>query len=265
MKRLLILISLILILAACSGDDNNQGNNSEDGESPRLYDWDHSADYIVFRMDQIPSVETEAYITNSIPICTIWGDGRLVWVNYVSSTAEVLEARLTTEQIRGFIEEVIRFGFYGWEEDIVPPIAENPTLQTITLNLFAEERTVERYGDWPVNAFDRIAEICSNLSSERALFVPTGGWARAYPIEFDNQLPSQEWPRHAPFRMVDLAASDTPIWVEGAWAAELWNYTREISLVQVTELGNAFEVSLEVPEISRSSPPPPVVVTESEN
>lgn len=257
-KRLLVLgILLIALLVACSGDDDNPDNSSNEDTSLRSFDWDHSPDAILLRFDQIPEGETEAYVTNSVPLCTIWGDGHLVWVNFVGSDAEVLEARLTDDQIRDFVEDIIGFGFYSWEDDVIPPLADNVALQSLVLNLFDNPKTVERYGDWPNNSFEQLITQCRGLSSTPALVVPNGGWVRAYPIEFDSQAIWQEWPRNAPVKMVDVAASDTPTWVEGAWAAELWGYTRTISLVQVTEMGDAFEISMQVPGISRTAPPPP--------
>ncbi|NDJ85960.1 MAG: hypothetical protein GYB66_08750 [Chloroflexi bacterium] len=266
--RTLIVVGIITLLtvAACNGDDNANNDNGSDEGQPRLYDWDRSADAILIRIDEVPLSEREAYRINTIPLCSIWGNGRIIWSNNVIDTNEILEGRLSDETIRGFIEDLIGYGFYSWEEDIIPPVDEDLTLQSITVNLYSDPRTVERYGNWPGQSFDEIVTLCHNLAEERAQFVPlSGGWVSAYPIEFDTAYKSQEWPRNAPFTMAELAASETPFWVEGAWAAELWQYTREVSIMQVTERGEAYEVAMQVPGISRSSPPPPPDSGQSDN
>lgn len=248
-------IVLLLALSACRGDDKNDNSPQED-TSLRSFDWDRSPDSILLRFDQIPGGETEAYVTNTIPPCTIWGDGRLVLVNYVAGDAEVLEARLSDTQIRDFVEDVIGYGFYSWEDDLIPASAQSAK-QSIVLNLFSSPKTVESYGGWPNNSFELLLTQCQGLSPDRALVVPDGGWLTAYPITLDPNAIWQEWIRTMPFKIADVAASDTPCWVDGIFSANLWGYTRTISGVQVTERDATFEIALQVPSISRSSPPAP--------
>jgi hypothetical protein len=259
-KRLIFVsvMSLLsfIVLTACSKDNNP--SNVDDSEINRL-DWDRSPDSILLRVDQIATFESEAYTINALPLCTIWGDGRLVMLNYLGNTSEVLEARLSDEQIREVIENMIGFGFYSWEDDIIPAGAEDPTLESVSLNLFDNPKTVERYNDWPTDGFSQILQLCQGSSPTRATVIPNGGWVSASVLNsFDDNGNLLDWPRNAPFTMADLASSDEPRWVEGAWAQEIWNITREISTVQVLENGIAYEIAMEVPDISRTSQPAPV-------
>jgi hypothetical protein len=252
----LLSLLLLVVLTACSKDDNT--GNTDDSEINRL-DWDRSASSILLRVDQIATFESEAYTINALPLCTIWGDGRLVMLNYLGSTSEVLEARLSDEQIREVIENIIGFGFYSWEDDIIPVGTENPTLESISLNLFDNPKTVERYDDWPNNGFSQILQSCQGSSPTRATVIPDGGWVSAYVLDsFDNSGSLLDWPRNAPFTMEDLAGSDEARWVDGAWAHEIWDITRETGTVQILENGIAYEIAIEVPDISRTSQPAPI-------
>jgi hypothetical protein len=246
---------LIMGLAACDNDDSKDGDKS--GQGLGLFEWDRSPDAIVFRMDDQPNLESPAYIANDIPLCTLWGDGRLVWVNPLINQTEVLEARLSEDQIRTLIETVIRTGFYDWQNDLVPPGIDNPVIESITLNLYDSTRTVERYSNWPVNGFAGLLDSCRDLSEQRARVEPGGGWMNAYEVPLDGSAKTVIWPRTAPLNLSDLAASGAPQWVEGPWAAFVWQVTRESGQLQVREEGRAYEISLQVPRISRDAPPAP--------
>ncbi len=255
----LLLISLLL-LAACGKDDNKNKDdgNSSNNDNLGLFEWDRSPDTIILRMDDQANFEPQAYFDNDVPLCTLWGDGRLVWVNLLSGRSEVLEARLTDDQIRSLIETIIRTGFYDWQNDIVPPSTDNPVLESLTLNLYDSSRTVERYSPWPANGFSTLRQTCADLMETRALVQPTGGWMKAYEVESDANAKIIPWPRTAPFTLEELASSGTPRWIETPWAEFVWtNITRELGTVQVREGGKSYLVSLQVPGISRDAPPAP--------
>ncbi|MBI5931458.1 MAG: hypothetical protein HY862_19270 [Chloroflexi bacterium] len=253
-----VLLIGLLLLAGCNKNDDKKKNDSQDSDNLGLFEWDRSPDTIILRMDDQANYEPQAYFDNDIPLCTLWGDGRLVWVNLLSGRSEVLEARLTDDQIRGLIETIIRTGFYDWENDIVPPGTDNPVLQSLTLNLFDSSQTVERYSPWPANGFATLFDTCANLAETRASVLPTGGWMKAYEVEVDQNAKVIPWPRTAPFTLAELASSGTPRWIETPWAEFIWtNVTRESGSVQVREEGKAYLVSLQVPGISRDAPPAP--------
>ncbi|MCB9438063.1 MAG: hypothetical protein H6673_13885 [Anaerolineales bacterium] len=252
-KRALLLV--LLLITACSGDDKNTDNAAD--SNLRRFDWDRSATSILFQIDEVTTTNTEAMIKNTIPQCTIWGDGRLVWTNYVEASNEVLESRLNDEQIRSFVEFVIGNGFYSWEDSIVPPADFEPVRQTMTLNLYGEQRTVERYGDWDENRYQTVLDRCRTLADARALVVAQGGWIRAYPVERDDSTIQSPWQRNAPIDLAELADQGTATWVDGYWAATIWELTRSIQPVQFLERGNAYLISIEVPGISRAAPPAP--------
>lgn len=257
---------LIVGLAACGNQDDDKKKDDSSNGDPGLglFEWDRSPETIIFRVDDQINTETPADTANDIPMCTLWGDGRLVWVNVLSGNTEVLEARVNDDQTRSFIETVIRTGFYDWEDNIIPPDSDIHVLESITLNLYESSRTVQSYSGWSANGFEALREACAGLSEARALVVPTGGWMSAYEVEIESNAKVIPWPRSAPFSLAELAASGTPRWIETPWAEFVWtNVTREGGNVQVREDDKAYVVSLQVPGISRDAPPAPAAETET--
>lgn len=255
-KRWMLLWLLTVILIACGGDSNDSNN-----EQRRLFDWDKSADVLLFRIDEIDPTGSEFSIANTLPPCTIYGNGRLIMTIDTENDMEVLEARLSEDRLRAFIEDVIGLGFYSWEDNLLQD-STDPVLRSVSLNLYAENRTVERYGEWPAESFERLVEDCRNIAVERARVEPlNGGWLRAVPAP-DAEIGSaiRQWPRNAPFSLQEVAISGSPLWVDDpAWANFLWDITLETDLVPVFEGEDSFYISFLIPDISRSSPPSPVI------
>ena len=175
MRRLILLILIVgLALAACGDESPAENDNADSGGDLGLFDWERNAATIVARLDSLPDQESAALITNSIPPCTLWGDGRVVWTTRDDSGAEaVLEARIDEVTMRGFLEDIINRGFYDWEDEMIPPSTVDPVIESITISLYDEVRTVRRYSNWPQNSFARILANCQTLSDQPVLVQPT--------------------------------------------------------------------------------------------
>lgn len=252
-----LLLLLIITFTACGGSDD-----TDEGQL-RLFDWDQSSESILFRIDYIDETLPDYHLMNMVPPCTIYGNGRVVFTTPGGAYQEVLETRVTPDQIRAYVERVIGTGFYSWEDDLVDG-SRDSGLETITLNLYAEPRTVERYGDWPVDGYNVLLEDCRGLNPQRALVLPTnGGWLRAYPADpedLNNQAIQREgWPRLAAFSLEELALSGSPIWVDDPpYIGFLWEVTRSRRPTLILEGNRGFYVSFQAPGISRSAPPAPL-------
>lgn len=254
------IVLLALVLVACGGD--GQSNTSQtDGGQIGLFDWDRSPDAIIVRLDSRPNQESPAFLLNSIPPCTLWGDGRVVWSTYNQyGNEEILEARITDDAvIRAFLEDIIERGFYDWEDEIIPPSESDPIIETVTVSLYGEVRTVKRFSFWPQNAYIRILENCQQLSDTPVRVLPDAGWVSAYAVARDTSAPNWLWPPDAPFTLEELAASGEERWLEGPLATEVWLSAREQQgNVQVVERsGKAYHVAIVVPGYSRDRVLPP--------
>ncbi len=261
MRRLILLILIVgLALAACGDESPAENDNADSGGDLGLFDWERNAATIVARLDSLPDQESAALITNSIPPCTLWGDGRVVWTTRDDSGAEaVLEARIDEVTMRGFLEDIINRGFYDWEDEMIPPSTVDPVIESITISLYDEVRTVRRYSNWPQNSFARILANCQTLSDQPVLVQPTAGWISAYPIPRDTMAPSWPWPANAPFALQELTENGESRWLEGSLATEVWLSAREDrGDIQVIERNDAaYQVAIAVPGYSRDAALPP--------
>jgi hypothetical protein len=259
----MLLIGLLLvglILTACNNDDQSDQSSESDGPLG-LFDWKRDADTIVVRLDSQPNQETPAFYLNSIPPCTLWGDGRVVWSTTDATGAEeILEARVEDDtQIRIFVEDIISRGFYTWEDELIPPSTTNPIIESITVALYDEVHTVRRFSYWPQDGFNKIMEQCRALSDVPVQVLPTAGWFSAYPVPYNSSGPGWLWPPTAPFTMRELAEKGEARWLEGPLATEAWRSARELrGYAQVLEQdGSAYYIALVVPGYSRDAPPAP--------
>lgn len=265
------------LLAACTSGQGGQGqpNPPSGGQteptatsqpSGPVITWDKAPETIIVRLDRVVLKEPPYEGLNRIPVCTLFGNGRLLWVNNVPPNGEeVLESYLDDVTIRTFLEYIIRDKkFYNtpdYASQELPP-SENSPVESITLNVSQEARTVRSYRPWPENLYLDIVNRCRSLTETRALFVPEGAWVSAYAVPDNPNAPKIGWPGTGPFRMSELSAAGEPLWVTDVGLTQLWNMQRQ-SLGQVLwlEAGKTYKVAIQVPGISRESPPAPIQET----
>jgi hypothetical protein len=224
--------------------------------------WDKSPNAVIFRVDRSRLKEPPLAALNHIPLCTMYGNGHVVWVNPIPPNGdEVLEAYIDDATFRAFLEFAIRdMKFYDipdYAARELPP-AEDAPMESITLNLSTELRTARNYGMWQNNVFAILSERCLKLSAAPARYEPTAGWVTVFAADAGAQGPSVLWPSTAPFKMADALAGNRAIWVEGVAIKQLWNVQRETQgTVRWLEGETVYQVALQIPLISRDSPPAP--------
>lgn len=261
MRRMLLLsVLVVLALAACNGKKSNDKKSSSNN-SLGLFDWKRDPNTIIVRLDSQPTGDSPAYLLNSIPPCTLWGDGRVVWSTTDSTGAEeILEARVEDDaKIRVFLEDIINRGFYNWEDELIPPSTANPIIESISVLLYNEIHTIRRFSFWPQNGYVQILNNCRSLSDAPVRVLPTAGWISAYSVPRDTSGPSWPWPPDAPFTLKELAEKGESRWLEGSLATEAWRSAREThGRAQVLEqTGDSYLIAIVVPGYSRDAAPPP--------
>jgi hypothetical protein len=267
MRRVLLTVMVAgLVLAACnSGKDSSNTSNTSGGQFGP-FDWSRDPNAIVVRLDSQALRADPAFVLNSIPPCTVWGDGRVVWsTTDGNGSEEILEARADDAAIRTFLEDVINRGFYTWEDELAPPSTSNAVVESLTVALYNEVRTIRRFSYWPQDGFAKILGNCRQLSDTPVQVLPQAGWISAYSVPRDNQAPNWMWPPDAPFTLDELAENGESRWLEGPLATEVWRSAREIrGDIQVVEQnGNAFQVAVVVPGYSRDAAAPPATEGDS--
>jgi hypothetical protein len=264
MRRVMILVFLLFILTAC---DTGDGGSNQGFAENQLVVWDRSPDHIVFQVDVVGGRFAESFLgRNHIPLCTIYGDNRIVWTNELNDfDVQVLWDQLTDQQIQDFIafEAITQVVFNSdAQADLQIPGEVRPVVEVITVNVNDREHKTDSYSTqpWPGNYFSDQARFCKQVSRAPVLFEPTGAWLSVQAIEFDSTRPLQIWDSAATgldFKAV--AEKGEREWIEGQNLRILWNMVRESSAqtVYLDMDSSAYEVALEVPGVHPSSPPAP--------
>lgn len=256
---LLIFALLSLVLAACGGSPTQAPTSTPSGP---VIGWDPTPGRVILRLDRVLTNDEDRVTRNRLPPCTLYGDGRLVWVNpNPPNGEEVLEAYLSEVQMRDFLVYIIRdLKFYSvpdYAAQELPPTTE-AALESISLNLYQEQKTVRSYRGWPGNTYIDISDRCKSVSEVRALVEPFGGWVTVYAVDRSPALPEIGWSPAAPFKMTEVAANGQPVWVTGVALRQLWRNERQTQgRMQWIEQGKAYKVAIQIPGLSRDAPPPP--------
>ncbi len=268
MRRLLIFGLLALAFSgACTPLSPTQSSSSVDANSVgSALDWDRSPEAVVVRLDTTGSTGDPVYDRNTLPFCTLFGDGHLMWVDPYADPEQVLEDRLSEPAVREFLEFIIGTGFYSWDptNGILLPVTQEPNepgpiVERISVTLFGQTVEQTALSNWPSEAFATILDRCQHLSSTPALFIPSGAWLSAVPAEMRSDIPSLPWNMFAQsFPDLDLTAIslENPRWVTGDLARVMWEIVRE-GRMQITRDGIAYRMVVQVPGLQPTAPAAP--------
>lgn len=250
-------LCLLFLLAACQFTEQAQVN-----PPPRqsgLIDWDRSPTSIVFQADVIGGPQDITRMSE-VPICTIYGDNRVVWVNELDAFhVEILYDFVSDEAISSFItyltvqERIYTYEAHATEQaGVVAPVFE-----VVTINVNGQLHTADAFSGWDSDWFSRVVRSCKQISQSPILFEPAGAWLIAETAEYNMSVPTVNWDGRS-LTLADVASSGQPRWIEGEEMLRLWNYLTTLPSNMLFLQNNVFyRIALQVPGISRTSPPPP--------
>jgi hypothetical protein len=261
MPRLLFVLLLLPLLTACGGGDPNQPPPDTLGQNSAIT-WDRNPDTIVFLAEITGGGrENEFGARNDIAPCTVYGDNRVVWTNELNSyEVQVLYDQVSDDAIRLFVElftVVDRLYTYPAAANLQLPSSTSPVYEQITVNVAGETFISDSFADWPADYYALLLDRCRTISSAPVLFEPTAGWLSVQAAEPDLSAPMYPWDSAASgVRLADLAVSGQRLWISDNLARVLWNLIRTSppSLL-LNEDGLVFRIALEVPRVTRYSPP----------
>ena len=271
MRRVLYVFVLAVILTGSACNPVNNSTPTGDGgvaaqDVASVLEWDHAPDAVVVRMDTKGSTGDPVYDDNTIPYCTLFGDGHVMWVDPYADPEQVLEDRVSEQVVRDFLEYVIGTGFYTWDPVtglLLPATTEpdtpGPIVERITVTLYGQTVEQTALSNWPREAFANILERCQHLSDSPAIFQPSGAWLSAVPSPMRTDIPSLPWESFAQsFPGVDITTMtlDAPLWATGDLLRVSWELVRE-GRVQITRDNIAYRLVVQVPGLQPYAPPAP--------
>ncbi len=258
------LLTVSVILTACGQTPAPALTATPNPNQPPAIGWDTRPEAIVVRFDRVLNGEPTLAALNRLPLCTLYGDGHLVWINVVPPVSEeVLEARLSDTTIRSFLDFLIRqqrfYSIPDYAANQLPPDART-TIESVTLNVNAEVRTIRNYGAWPNGEFQAMLTACAHLSSEPVAYLPPGAWLTVQPLTGSSLDPRVLWTASTGLKLSDIATGGKPVWLSGSNLTFMWTTLRRtLGAIVFVENDKPYRIALQVPGISRDSPPAPAV------
>ncbi|MBE2182518.1 MAG: hypothetical protein IAE89_03745 [Anaerolineae bacterium] len=254
---MIALLLALTVLSACQPDA------PEDLPADRL--WNPDAGTMIFRADYSrESLPELARISETAP-CTVYGDGRVIWVNELDAfNSEVLFDIVSEAQIQTFIN------YMAFDENFYAQIAgaagslendESPLIETILLDVGGRRHTADNYGGWDSGFFNRVLAACKSISSSPIRFEPTEAWLTVREVDAISDAASVYWipDDHGGLSLAALADSAAqPQWVSGAGVTDIWRLLHSMSYItQYGEGERMFQIGLQAPGVTRNSPARP--------
>ena len=261
-KRLLMSLAVLLLTASACGGGAQPNNNAPASQSNPI-DWDRSPNTIVFRADVTGGDTDPFFALSEVPPCTVYGDNHVVWTNELGvNNIQILEDRVTDEKIRTFINYVAltkQLYNYTAKADTMPLTETKPVVETLSLFVNNVTHKTDAFGGWDYQYYQDIVLNCTLISSSPVLYAPTAAWLSARPVPFDSTVTRQPWDAKANnLSLKELADSGKPKWITDRNVGVFWTmFLTSPKNMQFSEDGVEYNVAIQVPNITRDSPPAP--------
>ncbi len=264
LARALALMIALSTLTACAAN-NLAPTPTPAGYSPATSPtrWERSPSAIVFRADVTGGNQDEFYARSETPFCTIYGDNRIVWTNELGpSNIQVLYDQLPDDRIKLFVDSLTlseRIYDYPSQARLAVPRSNKPSVEFMDLNVDGKPFVTDAFSGWDYNYYQRILNRCRTISSAPVLFEAAAGWLSVRPTDYNGQMPMILWDASASgLSLARIAAGTQPRWLTGTNVPILWNIlTSSPAAVQLLEDDQAYQIALQVPNVTRDSPPAP--------
>jgi len=247
MRRHLFLPVLILIAASLAC-------NAVFPPRPEVL-WDTSPDAVIVAADTCCGM---MYDPNGVTDLRLWGDGRVIWVEYDSHGGRrVLTATLTPDDMSQKLKAIVDSGFFGWKDYYEPPyqIYDAPST-CVNVYLASTSKSVCTLMGDPPNAFYGLSsQVIEGQSG--SLYLPETGFLQATPMSgVSVNTPILQWPRDS----LGMSLRDAAVgqWIEGEALELAWQIVNDQPFNAIVQEGDTYyNLVLLIPDITRQQPPVP--------
>ncbi len=260
-KRLLISLAILVVTMTACGSNNTNNPPAVNQSNP--IEWDRDPKTIVFRADVSGGNGDPFFALSDVPLCTIYGDNHIVWVNELGvNNVQILEDRISDDAMREFVSYVAlskQIYNYTAKADTLPLSDPKPVVETLTLFVNKVDHKTDAFGGWDYDYYQEIVTRCQQISSAPVIYVPSGAWISAREIPYDSQVARQPWDAKANnLSLKELAASGQAKWITDRNTGVFWNmFLTSPKDMQYIEDNVEYNVAIQVPNITRDSPAAP--------
>lgn len=260
-----VTLGVVLLLAACGGGEAIPPTPIGDVTRPELVgliDWERDPNTIIFRAEIVGGDEDALFRRNEIPPCTIFGDNRVVWlIDSATGGQQAVFEYVSDEAIRLFVEQLVldyEIYSYGTGEDAADDTDATPVTEVMTLFVNGELHQTDAFSGWDFDYFEEIIDRCGQVGTAPTIFEPQSGYVSAEPVDYVPTVPDIPLSGDLGFDLPALAGGSDRQWVTSDAVSAIWRGIRTNGLdVQFTYQGSTYIIALEVPQVTRLSPPAP--------
>ncbi len=158
-------------------------------------EWDSSPEAVVLRGTFCCGLVPQYYAQNYIPEVTIWGDGRIVWVDdHGGGARSVSEGQLTEAELAALLQRLVDAGFFGWADNYANYNITDGATQCLRLNLLSTSKSVCEYYEGAPAAFHTLySEAAGGAGATGTEFVPAQGTLAVFPVGDPSNLTPEDY------------------------------------------------------------------------
>lgn len=216
-------------------------------------EWETAGDQVVLEYNCFGGLVPIGYNDNAIAPVRLWGDGRLVWLEYSGSGRRVLEARLTPDEMRALLTRVADAGFFGWPDEYTSnSVIYDGVDCDLEVALKAQQKGIwVRAGAEPPAAFgDLVNWLVAGAGASGHDVVPERGWLSAIPTGNNvDAVPNYVWPADG-LGGVRLADATQPVPVEGEALTTAWDIVNANRYAMVESDGMLYTLVVQVERVT---------------
>jgi hypothetical protein len=223
---------------------------------PRI-EWDPAPDNVVLEAHVGGGM---LYQPNAVYGARLWGDGRLIWQTYASTSGErqVYVATLAPEAMKALLDDFVAAGFFGWQAQYSPGLVYDAPNTCLRVALTSVTHSVCETGSGaPVRFRELFSLLTAGAGQAGAPFVPERGHLTLLPASGgpSGNLPVP-WPADVTGLTLAEAAATGGLWLEGDALAFVWQAVNANSLQPIFWDGEAYYTAqLLVPGVTVIAPP----------
>jgi hypothetical protein len=225
--------------------------------------WDDSPQTLIFSATTSGGFVPQIAELNNIPDAQIWGDGRILWVETGSQgERRVMQGNMSLVQVAGLFERLQSEGFFSWKELYKPQLAPTdlPTKCLFAQTKEQSRKVCEYYEGAPAAFHEVYAWASQGAGVTGKPYEPQEGYLISYPIEKPEQVGDQAEPAQWPTQENETSLSEATqgVWIQGQSLKSAWQaVNRQPWGPSAVEDGQAYLISLQIPQVSLVQPPGP--------
>jgi hypothetical protein len=223
--------------------------------------WDTSPDAKTIVATLCCGLAPDLLRINYLPAALVWGDGRILWTKSDSKGhRQVLEGKLSQDQMSALVQGAISQGFFDWNELYKSP--NSPTdlpPKCISFQLKdRSHRVCEYFKGAPAEFTDLYKTLASGAGLEGKDYRPSKGFLVTHPQDpsYKPASTGQSLVWDAKSTNLSLSKAINGLWIEGPALEAAWDLVQSRPAgPMVKDDGTYYQLSLQIPDVSMIEPP----------